>query len=208
MVRGVAESKTAYGPFTNARQIMLGGECVTGIAPSVLCNNGKIYYTWGQMEMRIGDKYCIVYASEWSPVYPNCGSAPTKLDYAVSDNPYGPYERKGTIVSNSGIDPQSWNNHGPIIKIKDAWFVFYHASSNNTKYSRRARVERLSVDEENGIIQEARISTKGILETVYPEQTPIARKCLSIRTRSICYRACRWYAPNGEHTHRFGSKFR
>ncbi len=204
---GVAESKTPYGPFTNARQIVMNGEPIKGIDPSVLEDNGKFYYTWGQGQMRmgeleddmctikpetyhaaiitngpgregfhegsslrkVGDKYCIVYASEWKENYPNFSASPTKLDYAVSDNPYGPYERKGTIINNVGIDPQSWNNHGSILKIKDSWYVFYHASSNNTKYSRRMRVEKIYVDEATCTIAEARISSNGFLECVPSE---------------------------------------
>lgn len=213
---GVAESETPYGNFTNARRITMNGEPIKGIDPSVLVDNGRIYYTWGQGEMRmgeleadmcsikpesyhnavithhlggegfhegsslrkIGDKYCIIYASEWTEAYPNCGGKPTKLDYAVSDNVYGPYKRMGTVINNEGIDPQSWNNHGSVIKIENQWYVFYHASSNNSKYSRRARVERLTVDEVNGIITEAKISSNGFLECIETEDlTQPANAC-------------------------------
>lgn len=67
-------------------------------------------------------------------------------------------------VLNEGIDPKSWNNHGSVIKSKEQWYVFYHASSNNSLYSRRERVERLTVDEDNGVITEAKISSKGFVE--------------------------------------------
>ena len=82
---------------------------------------------------KIGDWYVIVYASEYILRYPNRGGAPTCLDYAVSKNIYGPYERRGTIIDNTGVDPQSWNNHGSILKVNGQWYVFYHGSSNNCK---------------------------------------------------------------------------
>ena len=96
------------------------------------------------------------------------GGAPTKLDYAVSKNVYGPYEYKGTIIDNTGVDPSTWNNHGSIIKIKDQWYVFYHGSSGNRKYNRRARVERISVDEENAVIAQVQMTSSGFADTLNP----------------------------------------
>ncbi len=115
---------------------------------------------------KIGDWFCIVYASEYVEDFPNRGGHPTKLDYATSKNIYGPYERKGTIINNYGIDPASWNNHGSIVKIKDEWFVFYHGSSNNCKYTRRARVEKIEVDENLGLIKEAVMTSSGVAESI------------------------------------------
>lgn len=124
----------------------------------------------GSSLRRIGGWYCIVYASEYQDKWPNNHTAPTKLDYAVSRNIYGPYERRGTIIDNTGIDPQSWNNHGSIIKIGDQWYVFYHGSSNNCKYTRRARVERIEVDEINGWINQAEMTSSGFAAELDPMQ--------------------------------------
>lgn len=52
---GVAESETPYGHFTNARRITMNGEPIKGIDPSVLVDNGRIYYIWGQGETRMGE---------------------------------------------------------------------------------------------------------------------------------------------------------
>ena len=204
---GVAESDFPEGPFKNARRITLGGEPITGIDPSVIGYGGRIYYTWGQFSLRmgelngdmcslkpetvredvlsnapgregfhegsslrrIGDKWCMIYASEYKPEHPNSGSRPTKLDYAVSASPYGPYERRGTVIDNDGCDPSTWNNHGSVIKIGDEWYVFYHASSDNSQASRRARAERLTVDERAGIIRQAEPTTNGFIAVLKPE---------------------------------------
>ena len=122
----------------------------------------------GSSLRKIGDFYCLVYASEYTKEYPNRGGAPTKLDYAVSRNVYGPYEYKGTIIDNTGVDPSTWNNHGSIIKIKDQWYVFYHGSSGNRKYNRRARVERISVDEENAVIAQVQMTSSGFADALNP----------------------------------------
>ncbi len=228
---GVAESPRPEGPFKNARRITLDGKPIEGIDPSVLEDGGKIYYTWGQFNLKmgelsddlctlkpgtvrdkiltngdgaqgfhegsslrkIGDKFCMIYASEYSPAYPNNGARPTKLDYAVGDSPYGPYERRGTVIDNDGCDPSTWNNHGSVIKINGGWYVFYHASSNNSEFSRRARAEKIEVDEENCVIKQAVPTSKGFAGRLLPEdiKSPV--------------NACRFYggayvteAPGGE----------
>lgn len=117
---------------------------------------------------RLGDRYCMIYASEYTDAFPNHGARPTKLDYALSRSPYGPYERRGTVIDNEGCDPQSWNDHGSVIRIGDAWYVFYHASSDNSQFSRRARVERLTVDEQAGSITQAVPTTNGFLDVLLP----------------------------------------
>ena len=122
----------------------------------------------GSSLRKAGDKFCLIYASEYSPEYPNSGARPTKLDYALAATPYGPYERMGTVIDNTGCDPSSWNNHGSIIKINGEWFVFYHASSNNSRFSRRARVERIEVDETSGVIKQAKPATNGFVEKLLP----------------------------------------
>ena len=122
----------------------------------------------GSSLRKIGDWFCMVYASEYKEEFPNRGSAPTKLDYAVSKDIYGPYERRGTIINNYGIDPQSWNNHGSILKIGEQWYVCYHGSSNNCKYTRRARIAKIAVDEVNGFIQEAQMTSVGFADVLNP----------------------------------------
>lgn len=132
----------------------------------------------GSSLRKIGDTYCLVYASEYTKECPNRGGAPTKLDYAVSKNVYGPYEYRGTIIDNTGVDPSTWNNHGSIIRIKDQWYVFYHGSSGNRKYNRRARVERICVDEKNAVIAQAQMTSTGFADALDPgEQLDAAHGC-------------------------------
>lgn len=120
----------------------------------------------GSSLRKLGDRFCLIYASEWKEDFPNRSARPVKLDYALSDDPYGPYERMGTVIDNTGIDPSSWNDHGSVIKAGGQWYVFYHGSSNDTEFNRRARVEKLSVDEKNGVISQAEMTSDGFLEAL------------------------------------------
>ncbi len=136
----------------------------------VLTNDdGKEGFHEGSSLKKLGDRYCMIYASEYTEACPNRGGRPTKLDYALAPSPYGPYVRMGTVIDNDGLDPETWNNHGSVCKIADDWFVFYHASSNRSCYSRRARVEKLEVDEKNGVIKQAFPTTNGFVKTLLPE---------------------------------------
>ncbi len=130
---------------------------------------GREGFHEGSSLRKLGDRYCLVYASEYTEAPPNSGSRPTKLDYATSASPYGPYTRRGTVIDNEGGDPASWNDHGSVVRAGDGWYVFYHCSSNNSAYSRRARAERLSVDEAAGTIRQAVPTTNGFVETLLPE---------------------------------------
>ncbi len=205
---GVAKSRKPYGPFTDAKQVTMGGKPIEGIDPSVFQERDAFFYTWGQARChmaklnkdmctldettyidalisnedgkegfheasslrKIGEKYCIIYASEYKNTWPNRGENPTSLDYAVSDQLTGPYLRSGRIIDNTGIDPSTWNNHGSILKIKGQWYIFYHASSNDSKYTRRARVERIRVDEENGTIKQTEMTSSGFAYSLNPRK--------------------------------------
>ena len=83
---------------------------------------------------KIGDTYYLIYS-------PCRGS---RLAYATSDSPRGPFVYRGWIVDN-GVDYPGGNNHGSICRIGEQWYVFYHRMTNNTIMSRRACVERIQI---------------------------------------------------------------
>ncbi len=108
---------------------------------------------------KVGDTYYHIY----SPTNPG-----SKLVYATSKSPTGPYEFRGTIVNN-GIDYPGGNNHGSICKIKDQWYIFYHRMTNGTIMSRRACVERIQILED-GTIPEVEMTSLGFEESLNPYQ--------------------------------------
>ncbi|MRX73061.1 family 43 glycosylhydrolase [Bacillus lacus] len=48
-----------------------------------------------------------------------------KIVYAVSENPQGPFEFKGTILT----PVSGWTTHHSIVQFKDKWYLFYHDCS-------------------------------------------------------------------------------
>ncbi len=136
----------------------------------VLSNaDGREGFHEGSSLRKLGDHYCLIYASEYTDDAPHHGARPTKLDYAVSTDVFGPYERRGTVIDNDGCDEATWNNHGSIVKLGAQWYVFYHASSENSVFLRRARAERLQVDEARGVIEQAAPTANGFVRLLLPQ---------------------------------------
>ena len=183
---GVAVSDKPFGPFTDAVQI----KDITGIDPAIFVDDdGQAYYLWGQFSLngarlnpdmrtlekgstvhnilteqehgfhegsslrKINGRYYLVYTDI------SRGRA-TCLSYAVADKPLGPYRKGGVIIDNTGCDPQTWNNHGSITEYKGRYFVFYHRSTQNSRYSRRVCVEQININED-GSIDEVPMTSNG-----------------------------------------------
>jgi hypothetical protein len=116
---------------------------------------------------KIGDTYYLIYS-------PKCGS---RLVYATSKSPRGPFEYRGVIIDNA-IDYPGGNNHGSIAKIKEQWYVFYHRTTNNTIMSRRGCVERIQVLGD-GTIPQVEMTSLGFEESLSPYKiTPAEIACV------------------------------
>lgn len=80
------------------------------------------------------------------------GSQQNRLNYAVSDSPYGPWEYKGVYLEPTGCD----TSHGSIVEYKGEWFAFYH----NKDLSGHGNLRSICVDKlyynEDGTIQVVR----------------------------------------------------
>lgn len=109
-----------------------------------------------------GDTYYYVFA-DTSRGRPCC------LGYATSKSPLGPFTYQGVIIDNGDCDPKCWNIHGSIEEVKGQWYVFYHRSSNNSQFLRRACCEPIFFDE-NGRIPEVKMTSQGAGEPLRPGQ--------------------------------------
>ena len=109
-----------------------------------------------------GDKYYFIYSS----------IVMHELCYAMADDPRGPFEYKGVIVSNADIGIGTYkpadkpsmygaNNHGSIVEIEGEWYIFYHRHTNNTWYCRQGCAEKIAFLED-GTIPQVEITTSGL----------------------------------------------
>lgn len=98
------------------------------------------------------------------------------LDYAISDKPTGPFEYGGHIIRNGNKYPGG-NNHGSLCQINGQWYIFYHRMTNNTLYSRKACVERVTINPD-GSIDEVEMTSLGFNESLDPYvETPAYAAC-------------------------------
>ena len=105
---------------------------------------------------KIGDTYYVIYS-------PRKGS---RLAYATSDSPVGPFTYRGYIIDN-GVDYPAGNNHGSLCRIGEQWYVFYHRMTNNTMFSRRACVEKVNILPD-GTIPPVEMTSLGFEDSLNP----------------------------------------
>lgn len=105
---------------------------------------------------KINGTYYLIYS-------PRRGS---RLAYATSDSPRGPFTYRGYIVDN-GVDYPGGNNHGSVACINGQWYVFYHRMTNNTIMSRRACVEKINILPD-GTIPPVEMTSLGFEEALNP----------------------------------------
>ena len=136
--------------------------------PRLIGDEAPFRFHEGASMRKIRGKYHLIYTST------SRGKA-TTLDWAASDHPLGPFTYGGVIVDSAKLDPESWNNHGSMAEISGEWFVFYHASSNHTRWNRRVRAEKVSFGPD-GAILECEPTSQGFRVSLAPtEDTSAAR---------------------------------
>lgn len=116
---------------------------------------------------KVGDTYYFIYS-------PRKGS---RLAYATSKSPTGPFTYRGYIIDN-GVDYPAGNNHGSIACVNGQWYVFYHRMTNASITSRRACVERIYFAED-GSIPTVEMTSLGFEESLNPyKETPAEYACV------------------------------
>jgi hypothetical protein len=105
---------------------------------------------------KVGDTYYLIYSPKVT----------TRLDYATSKSPVGPFEYRGTIVD-SGVDFPGGNDHGSICQINGQWYIFYHRMTNNNIFSRRGCVEKIEILPD-GTIPQVEMTSLGFEDSLSP----------------------------------------
>lgn len=93
--------------------------------------------------------------------YPHVENKIERLEYAIGDNPLGPFKITGVIMDESPSG--CWTNHHSIIQFKNQWYLFYHDRdySPNFDKARSIRSDSLFFNED-GTIRKVIRTLRGI----------------------------------------------
>ncbi len=181
---GVAVADKPTGPFIPEPEPIKG---VKGIDPNVFIDkNGQAYIYWSQGNIYVAklkdnmkelasevvtipnlptkglkegpfvfERNGIYYLT-----YPHVENKTERLEYAIGDNPMGPFKVTGVIMDESSTG--CWTNHHSIIQYKNQWYLFYHHNDYSPKFdkARSVRLDSLSFNTD-GTIQKVIPTLRG-----------------------------------------------
>jgi hypothetical protein len=93
--------------------------------------------------------------------YPHVENKIERLEYAIGDNPLGPFKITGVIMDESPTG--CWTNHHSLIQFKDQWYLFYHHNDYSPRFdkARSIRADSLFFNAD-GTIQKVIPTLRGI----------------------------------------------
>lgn len=182
---GVAVADTPTGPFLSQPNPIKG---VRGIDPNVFIDkDGQAYLYWSSRDI-FGAKlkenmleldsevktlanlpskglkegpYVFERNGIYYMTYPHVENKIERLEYAISDNPLGPFKVMGVIMDESPTG--CWTNHHSIIEFKNQWYLFYHHNDYSPTFdkARSIRADSLSFNSD-GTIKKVIPTLRGI----------------------------------------------
>lgn len=93
--------------------------------------------------------------------YPHVENKTERLEYAIGDNPLGPFKKTGVVMDESPTG--CWTNHHSIINFRDQWYLFYHHNDYSPAFdkARSVRADSLFFNPD-GTIQKVTPTLRGI----------------------------------------------
>jgi GH43 family beta-xylosidase len=182
---GVAVADKPAGPFTPQPLPIKG---VRGIDPNVFIDkDGQAYLYWSggniygaklkenMLELdsepkilgELPDKglkegpYLFERNGIYYLTYPHVQNKIERLEYAIGDNPLGPFKFTGVIMDESPTG--CWTNHHSFIQFKGQWYLFYHHNDYSPQFdkNRSIRIDSLSFNPD-GTIQKVIPTLRGV----------------------------------------------
>jgi hypothetical protein len=195
---GVAIADKPEGPYTTQPMPIEG---VKGIDPNVFIDkDGQAYLYWSQGNIfaaKLKDNmleldseiktlgelptkglkegpYLFERNGIYYLTYPHVENGIERLEYAISDNPLGPFKVTGVIMDESPSG--CWTNHHSIIEFKNQWYLFYHHNdySPNFDKARSVRADSL-IFNPDGTIQKVIPTLRGIGVTAATKEIQLDR---------------------------------
>lgn len=194
---GVAVSDKPYGPFVPEASPIRG---VHGIDPNVFIDKdgqAYLYFAEGNIYVAKLKSNMLELASEPQIVqalpgkglkegpflferkgvyyltYPHVADKTEQLEYAIADNPLGPFKVTGVIMDEW---KDCWTNHQSIVKCKGQWYLFYHHDDYSPTFdkARSVRADSLFFNAD-GTIQKVVPTLRGIGVTLATDTIQIDR---------------------------------
>ncbi|HVN47447.1 MAG TPA: family 43 glycosylhydrolase [Bacteroidota bacterium] len=105
--------------------------------------------------------------------YPHVEHTTERLEYAMSDNPLGPFKVAGVLMDES---PNCWTNHHSIVEFKHQWYLFYHQNDYSPHFdkNRSVRIDSLFFNDD-GTIRKVTPTLRGVGVTEASEKIQIDR---------------------------------
>ena len=93
--------------------------------------------------------------------YPHVENKIERLEYAIGDNPLGPFKFTGVIMDESPTG--CWTNHHSFLEFKNQWYLFYHHNDYSPSFDklRSARIDSLFFNDD-GTIQKVIPTLRGV----------------------------------------------
>jgi hypothetical protein len=202
---GVAIADNPAGPFTPQAEPILN---LHGIDPALFIDkDGQAYIYWagGNIYAAKLKENMLELASEpqviddlpgqglkegpflferngiYYMTYPHVQNKTERLEYAMGDNPMGPFKVAGVIMDESPSG--CWTNHHSIIEFNNQWYLFYHHNdlSPNFDKNRSIRVDSLFFNVD-GTIQKVIPTLRGVGVTSALQKIEIDRYSLKSNT--------------------------
>lgn len=181
---GVAISDQPAGPFVIEPAPIHG---VSGIDPNVFIDHdGQAYLYWAEKELFVAKLKDNMLELDSPPqvipnlpdvglkegpfvferngiyylTYPHVENKTERLEYAIADNPLGPFAVTGVIMKET---PECWTNHQSIVQFKNQWYLFYHHNDLSPDFdkNRSIRIDKLFFNAD-GTIQEVTPTLRGV----------------------------------------------
>ncbi len=195
---GVAIADQPEGPYVPLAEPIKG---VNGIDPNVFIDkDGQAYLYWAMgniMVAKLKDNMTelasepVIIANlpqkglkegpflfERKGIYyltiPHVENKIERLEYAIGDNPMGPFKMAGVVMDESPMN--CWTNHQSFVEYKGQWYLFYHQDAYSPKFDKNRSIcaDSLSFNAD-GTIRKVTPTLRGVGVTKATTQIEIDR---------------------------------
>ncbi len=222
---GVAIADNPAGPFNIQSTPIIG---VRGIDPNVLIDkDGQAYLYWSQGSiygarlkenmLELAEEPHILgelpqkglkegpFVFERNGIYyltyPHVENKTERLEYAISDNPLGPFTVKGVIMDEWANG--CWTNHHSILKFEGQWYLFYHHNDLSPDFDKARSIcaDSLFFDTDGSILKVTPtfrgIGSQKATEAIHPDRYSLKSDGVNIAFNDTLDTFKGWHAVLG-----------